>query len=138
MARWLPSIVLLWPIEAAPEDAFHDPVIGGCSGSYAHAKIDLPLGRHVQIDHRKDLLLLVVQAGDIDDVAIVGVVLKPAADLPGEVVADLDRRRELYALVHIRSVPGAFERRVDRPVPPAAGLIDDRTDLPRPGIVRKK
>ena len=67
-----------------PEDAFHDPVIGGGRWPDAHAEVDLPLRRDVQVDGREDLLLLVVQAGDVRDAAVVGVVLDSAGDLLGE------------------------------------------------------
>ena len=51
----------LLPVEVAAEDAFDDPVIGGGGGADAHADVDLPLRRHVQIGDGEDLLLLVVQ-----------------------------------------------------------------------------
>src|ERR1039458_3953979 len=85
------------PVKAAADDPFHDPVVGGRGGAYAYSKIDLPLRRHVQIDGRKNLLLLIVQAGDIRDAAVIRVVLDSAADQDRKVVADLDRRRKIHA-----------------------------------------
>jgi len=74
------------PVEAAADDALDDPVIGGRGWSDAYAEIDLPFRGHVEVDRREELLLLVMQAGDVCDTAVIGVVLKPAADLPGEVL----------------------------------------------------
>src|ERR1700728_1856512 len=83
--RTLPALVS--PIEAAAENAFHDPVVGGGCRAHAYAKVDLPLRRDIQIDGREELLLLIMQAGNVGDAAVVGVVLKAARDLLGEVVA---------------------------------------------------
>ncbi len=101
---------------------------------YANAEIDLPLGRYVEIDGREDLLLLIVEAGDVGDAAVVGVVFDPARNHLGDVPADFDCRCEVESEVHIRPVEGALERRVDGPVEATFLPIDNRTDLPRPGI----
>ncbi len=79
MGRLL-SLVLPAPVETPAEDALDDPVIGRRGWSDADAEIDLPLRRDIEIDRRKDLLLLVVQAGDVRDAAVVSVVLESSAD----------------------------------------------------------
>ena len=40
---------LFHPGEVTAEDAFDDPVIGGCGWADAHANVDLPLGGDVQV-----------------------------------------------------------------------------------------
>ena len=40
-------------------------------------------------------MLLIVQAGDVRDAAVVGVVLQSSGKLLGEVPADFDSRREV-------------------------------------------
>ena len=56
----------------------------------------------------KNLLLLIVQAGDVGDAAVVGVVFEAAGDLFGEVVADFRGGRKVEAEFYVGAVPGAF------------------------------
>ena len=57
---------VLAPVEAPPENALHNQVIGRRGWAHADADVDLPLRRHVQIGDREDLLLLVVQRVEVD------------------------------------------------------------------------
>src|ERR1035438_1865228 len=125
-------LLLVSPIEAAADDAFYDPVIGGGGGAYADAEVDLPVGREVQIDGGEELLLLIVETGNVGDAAVVGVVLEAAGDLLGEVVADFGCWSEVDTFIDIGAVPGALEGRVDGEVPAARLLIDDGANLPGP------
>ena len=49
-----------FPVEVAAQDGFDDEMIGGGGGAYTYSNVDFPLGRHVQIRYREDLLLLIV------------------------------------------------------------------------------
>ncbi len=115
MISYPPSVVVA-PVETAAEDAFDDPVVGGCGWSDADAEVDLPFGRDVQVDGREDLLLLVVEAGDVGDAAVVGVVFNASGNDLGEVPADFGGGREVEAEFDVGTVPCAFERGVDGPV----------------------
>ena len=85
----------------------------------------------------KNLLLLIVQAGDVGDAAVVRVVLNAAGDLLREIVADLHRRRKIDAEIDVGPVPGAFQRRIHGKVPASRCFIDDGPNLPRPRVRRK-
>ena len=50
------------PVESSPHNSLHDEVIGSGCRSYAHAEVNLPVGRDIQIDRRKKLLLLIVES----------------------------------------------------------------------------
>ena len=131
-------IVLPSPIEAATDDTFYDPVIGGGGRANAHAEVDLPVGADVEVDGREELLLLIVKAGNVGDAAVVGVVFEAAGDLLCKVVADFCSRREVDAQFHVRPVPGAFKGWIDGEVPWPLLFIDDGANLPGPGVGREE
>src|SRR6202789_3398011 len=76
------------PVEATAEDGLHDQVVGGRGGSNAHADINLPQRRHVEVRDEEDLLLLLRHRRDVADGAIVRIPLDPAAHDPRKAVAD--------------------------------------------------
>ncbi len=63
-------------LKRRPTMHFDDPVVGGGGGADAYAEVEFPIGRDVEVDGGEELLLLVVEAGDVADVAVVGVVLE--------------------------------------------------------------
>src|ERR1700691_2822372 len=111
-------------VETAAEYAFDDQVIGGGRGTDTYADVDFPYGRHVQIGHGEDHLLLIVSRVKVPERSVIGVVLDAAAHDAGKVVADLDTRCELHAFGGVRAVPGALERGVDGEIPAPDGLVD--------------
>ena len=124
------------PVETPAEDAFDDQVVGGSGSADTNAEVDLPFRRDVKIGDGEDLLLLVVEWIERPEASVVGIVFDAAADLSCEVVAHLCSRSEPEALVHVRAMPGSFQRWIYSEVPAAKGLVDDRANLPRPGIGR--
>lgn len=75
-------------------NSFDDEVVCSRGGSNPDTKIDLPLRRNMQVRHREDLLLLIVERVETSQPAVVCVVFDTAADLPGEVVTHLYGERE--------------------------------------------
>src|SRR5579871_1625708 len=124
------------PVEASPENALDDEVIGGSRRADAHPDVEFPERRYVEIRHEKELLLLLVKRGNVVERTVVGVVLDPAAHPLREVIADFERRSETPTLMHVRPVQGALEGGIDGEIPAADRLVDDRADLPRPGVGR--
>jgi len=126
------------PVKAAAEDAFDDPVIGGCGCAHTDAEVDLPPGTDIEIDAGKYLLLLLVERVGVAQVAVVGVVLDGAVDLFGEVKADRCARRKVEAKIHVGAMPGAFEGGIDGKIPAADLFVDDGANLPCPCVWRKQ
>src|SRR5215470_11080376 len=100
----------------------------------AKAKIHFPLRREVQVDGGKNLVLLLADGKKIGSRADGAVILKSAGDFLGEVVAELEIRREGDSLRNAVAVKGAVKRGIKGEIPPAGRLIDDRANLPGPGI----
>src|SRR5580692_2669762 len=126
------------PGKAPPNNAFNDQVVGGPRGADAHAKVELPLRAEIDVDRRKELLLLIFQRVEAGERTVRRVVFQPARNLLGEIVTDLHVGRKRYSLVHALAVPGAVKCRVEGQVPGSNFLVDDGADFPRPGIGRKR
>src|ERR1051326_3479393 len=103
----------------------------------ADAQVEFPVGREVEIDGGQNLLLLFAQGVEAGDWAERSVILQPAGDFRGEIVTCLEVGRKLDALADAGAVERPVERRVERPIPLAALLIDDGPDLPGPGVSGK-
>ena len=112
-------------------------MVGGRGGSNAHAYINLPHRRHVEIGDEEELLLLLVHRRNVADGAIVRIPLDASAHDPREVVADLGARREPKTLVDVRAMQGALERGIDGEIPASDAFIDDRAYLPGPCVGRE-
>src|SRR2546430_11698100 len=93
-------------------------MVGAAGHPHAHAKVELPFRREVQVDGRKDLLLLVLQRVEACDRTERAVVLESGGNLGTEVVAEFEVGRELKSLLDAGSVERAVHRGVERPVPP--------------------
>ena len=48
-------------IEAVAENHFGDEVVGGAGEAYAYAELDFPLRSEIEIDGRKNLVLLLAE-----------------------------------------------------------------------------
>src|ERR1700677_1585687 len=105
-------------------------------GTDADAYVDLPNRGHIEIGDEEDLLLLAAHGRNVADRAVVRIPLDAAANDTRKVVTDLGTRREAKALIDIRTMQGALERGIDREIPAADALVDDRTYFPGPGIGR--
>src|SRR5271156_2807410 len=113
------------PVKAAGEVCLPDPVV--CTGSYSdtHTKIHLPIGREVQINRGKELLLLVMKRGNIAHISIIGVVFESAGDVSGDGVADLRAGSKSKSLRLVLAMKRPFEGRIQCEVQPAKLFIDD-------------
>src|SRR4051794_14367490 len=126
----------LAPVEPPSHDQLEDPAIRSRRSPDPHTEIDLPVRRDIQIHSGKYHLLLIVKRQDVAEASIIAVILHPAGYHLREVPAQLHPRRKVHPILHAGPVKGALERRVNRPVEPAHLFVDNRPDLPRPGIRR--
>ena len=78
-----------------------------------------------------------MQRGDVGDIAEVSVVLEATCDGLREVSAHFNIRSEVEPVSDTGSVPGAFERGINGPVEVAFLSVDNRPNLPGPGVPRK-
>src|SRR6185369_2025224 len=99
------------PIKSPTENALDYPVVGRRRCTYADAKVDLPLRRHVEVDDRKHLLLLIMKAEDISQAAVVRVIFDAPCNHLGECVADLRPRCENESILNTRPMPRALKCR---------------------------
>src|SRR5580700_4141708 len=125
------------PGKAPPNNAFNDQVVGGPRGADAHAKVELPLRAEIDVDRRKELLLLIFERVEARERTVRRVVFQSARNLLGEIVTELHVGRKRDALVHALAMPGAVKRGIEREVPRPYFLVDNGADFPRPGIGRK-
>src|SRR5215472_2188333 len=100
----------------------------------AEAKIHFPLRRKVQVDSGKNLVLLLADGKKIGGRADGAVILKSAGDFLGEVVAELEIRREGDSLRNAVAVKGPVKRGIEGEIPGTFLLINDRPNFPGPGI----
>src|SRR5580704_777118 len=107
-----------------------------CSGGNTDTgcEVEFPIGAEVQVNGRHDGLLLVAYRIEAGDGAGFAVVFDAEGDLFGNVVTHFDGGREGHALVHIESMPGAFQGRVKGKIPAAQLLVDDGANFPGPGV----
>jgi hypothetical protein len=121
-------------IEAVAEDHFGDQVIGRMRHAHAHAEIDFPVRREIQVNGRKELVLLLAGGKKIRRRADSAVVFEAAGDFLCEVVAELEVRGKRDALTDGFTVEGTVESGIEGEIPAADLLVDDRADFPGPGV----
>src|SRR5215471_7122449 len=97
------------PGESPAYDALYDQVIGGTGCADPDSEIELPLGGEVDVDGREELLLLFSQGVEPAQRPERRVVLEPARNFPGYVVAHLEIGRKLHSPVHAGSVKRAVQ-----------------------------
>src|SRR5437773_6701494 len=83
-------------------------------------------------------MLLFVPAAEVRDGSKRAVIFRPKCDRLGHLKAYLGARRKLESLVRVCPMKRLFESRVDRNIPAAPLLIDNRPKFPRPGVFRKR
>src|SRR5262249_42460376 len=98
------------------------------------AEVDLPFWGKVEINGREELVLLLGNWIEIRGRADGAVILEAGGDFLGEVVADLDVGRKDQALALREAVDGLVKSRVERQIPRADLLINDRAHFPSPGV----
>src|SRR5579863_450909 len=88
------------PRKAPADDALHDEMISGSGRTHTDSKIEFPLRPEVDVNTGEKLLLLISRWIEAGERAVGCVVLQPAGNLFGEVIADFYIGRELHSLVH--------------------------------------
>src|SRR5512140_2833359 len=109
-------------------------MIGGTRGSDADSEIELPFRSKVDINGRKELLLLISQRIEAAQGTVRSVVLQSPRNFLREIVAELRIRREPHTLIHARTVEGPVQRWIERKIPPPDFLVDNRTKLQCPRV----
>src|SRR5580698_4453151 len=113
------------PIEAPADNPFYDEVIGARRGADSYTEINLPVRRHVQINRREELLLLIVERIKTTQRSIGGIVFEAAGDVFVEVVTEFGAWRKGYALMHGLSVKRPLESGIHREIPSTYCFINN-------------
>src|SRR5258708_36940216 len=121
-------------IETVAENHLRNQVIGRTRHANTEPKIDFPLGRKIQVNGRKDLLLLLADGVEARDRAQRSIVFDAASDFFVEIVAEFEIRREDQPLIHTGAVERAVKRGVKGEIPSSELLIHNWTNLPRPSV----
>src|SRR5262245_65362372 len=82
-------------------------------------------------------MLLIARPIEVTDRAEGRVVFESERDLRSHAVADLRGGRELESVLRVLTLDRSLQDRIDRHVPPAPLLVDDRTELQRPRVGRE-
>jgi hypothetical protein len=104
----------------------------------ADSEVELPLGSEVHVDGREELLLLLAQRIKTIQRSVGGVVLQPARNLFGDVVAEFRVRRKRHPLIHARPVKRSVQRGIEREIPPPDFAVEDGADFPGPRVGRER
>src|SRR6266702_1691104 len=106
-------------IETVAENHLRKQVIRGARHAHTQPKIDFPLGREVQVNRGKNLLLLLAYRVKARDRAERAVILEASRDFLGEIVAELEVGRENETLIHTWAMEGSVKRGIERKIPRA-------------------
>src|SRR6266700_2037766 len=117
-------------IETVAENHLRKQVIRGARHAHTQPKIDFPLGREVQVNRGKNLLLLLAYRVKARDRAERAVILEASRDFLAELVVG----RENETLIHTWAMEGSVKRGIERKIPRAELPIDNGPDFPRPGV----
>src|SRR5438445_490820 len=122
--------------EAIADEDLQDVGVGTRRQPEPDAGVELPARPQVQVDDRKDQVLLPPDRIEPRHGSDRAVVFDARADRPRDVVADLRVRGELEAapLLDALALEAPVEHGVERGIPGPDLLVDDRTELERPGV----
>src|SRR5579885_1621445 len=109
-------------------------MIRRAGSSYSDTEIEFPLLSEIHIDRWDELLLLIPQRIESGDRSCRSVILQPAGNPFRDVITELRRRREFHTFIHTRPVERPLQRRIESQIPLPNFSVDDRTNLPRPGV----
>ncbi len=101
---------LLIKSEAATNNHFENKVIRAACHPDAYPKVELPLRRDIEIDGRKDLMLLFALWTKTAQRPERSVIFKAAIDLFRDRIGDFEVGSELKATLSARSVESALDR----------------------------
>src|SRR5438093_12275655 len=124
-------------IEAVSDYPFDDQVVGRAREAVSDSNVDLPLRGQIEVEGRKDLVLLLGQRIEARHRTHRAVVLDSRRDLLRGVVTEFEVRRKLESFGDAFAVEGAVEGGIERPIPAAHLLVHDRPNFPGPGVGRK-
>src|SRR5258708_26714859 len=112
-------------------------MIGAAGQPYPDTKIELPFGRYVEIDGREYLVFLFTYWIKPAEWPQSTVVLNSRVDLLRNRIRDFDVGRKLEPAFRSRTVQRALKSGIERDVPATQIFVDDRTNLPAPGVLRE-
>ena len=118
-------------------DHFQNQMIGVAGHADADAKIKLPIRRNIEVDGRKNLMLLFALRIKTAQRAQRPILFDSGVNLLCDCVSDLKIRGELEASFRTRPLQGALECGIERQIPTLDLLIDDRANFPTPGVFGK-
>src|SRR6266436_9827086 len=84
-------------LETPPQDELDQQVVCAPREAESNAKIELPLGREIQVERWKKLMLLLADFAETANFPEVAIILHPRGDESGQVVTDFDAWREIPA-----------------------------------------
>src|SRR5260370_29794795 len=107
------------------------------SVGHAHANtgIELPIGTEVEVERWHDLLLLVVDRIKTGNRAEGAVVFQTELRPLGDLIGSLEIGRKDESLAYAGPMESAVHGGVERQIPLADLLVDDRADLHAPGVL---
>src|SRR5690349_17845015 len=106
-------------IETISENHFCNQVIRGSRYPHSQPKINFPLGRKIQVNGGKDLLLLLVDGVKARNRPQRTVVFQAARNFLGEIVAEFEVRRKHQSLIHARAVERPIKGGIEGEIPAA-------------------
>src|SRR5215510_8836572 len=121
-------------LELISDDALDYPALAGIGEAAADPEVQLPVGRYVEVDNRKDHVRLVTPRLEIRDRTGGAVVLAASCDDPRDIPRGLHARLEIEGLVRVRALQGLADNRVDRQIEPALFVLENRSDFERAGV----
>ena len=92
--------MIMMPRETPPNDALDNEVVGRGGRSYPHSEVELPLRPKIDVDSRKELLLLIMQWIKTGQWSVRSVVLQTAGNPFGDVVTYFYIGRKLHSFVY--------------------------------------
>src|SRR5579884_309216 len=99
-----------------------------------HAKVDLPVWRHIKVNRGKELLLLIMKAIEAPQSSVRSVVFQTARNHARKVIADFDVRRKFNAFGNTRTMKRPLQCRIKCEIPAPDLFIYNRAYLPCPCI----
>src|SRR4030088_2806474 len=112
-------------------------MIGGVRYIHPRAEINLPLRRKIKVNHRKDLLRLLRSRVEVRDRPKSSIIFEATGDLLGEIKTEFHIRRKFPSPPCVHTMQRPVKRKIKREVPPPQLLVDDRTKLIAPAVLRK-
>src|SRR5690349_1956040 len=101
-------------IETVAENHLGKQMIRRARHTNTHAEINFPFGREVQVNRRKDLLLLLADRVETRYRTQRAIILDAPCNLLGEIVAEFEIGRERQPLIYPRAMERPVKRGIER------------------------